>query len=95
VINAFEEADELNTPLLFASFDVKRAFDEILRLAWTCVPSDEMEWLMDLDGGGHAYVKSPWAQSFTSPGVPVTATTVPFFIKKAGTPQVDPFACFA
>jgi hypothetical protein len=27
VINASEEADELNTPLLFASFDVKRAFD--------------------------------------------------------------------
>jgi hypothetical protein len=59
VINASEEADELNTPLLFASFDVKRAFDrppkKILRLAWTrmCVPSDTMKWLIDLGYEGH------------------------------------------
>ena len=59
VINAFDEADELNTSLLFASFDVKRAFDrppkKILRLAWTrmCVPSDTMKWLIDLGYEGH------------------------------------------
>ena len=60
-----------------------------------CVPTDVMEWLMSLDDGGHAFIKSPWAQSFTSPGVPVTATSVPYFIKKTGTPQGDPVACFA
>jgi hypothetical protein len=66
-------------------------------MAWTRmgVPSDVMEWLMALDDGGHAFIKSPWAQAFTSLGVPVTATSVPFFIKKTGTPQGDPVACFA
>ena len=68
-INILEQAEQYHSPLYYVSFDISKAFDRppknILKLGWARVgvPADIINWLVDMDVGGRAYIKSPWAQS--------------------------------
>lgn len=67
-INTLEQAEQTVAPLYYTSYDISKAFDRptknIIQMAWCRigVPPDIAQWLSNLDVGGKAYIKSPWAQ---------------------------------
>ena len=69
IINAIEEASELNREIFLTSYDTSKAFDSVdkrlMTAAWVRlgVPLDVAEYLDRLDTGGRTIIKTPHASS--------------------------------
>ena len=93
LINIIEQAKQYHSPLYYVSYDISKAFDRppknILKLGWArvSVPEDIINWLVDMDVEGRAYIKSPWAQSHLDEHQKITGTKSPFFTQTTGVPQ--------
>ena len=93
IINAIEQAEQQKSTLYYTSYDISKAFDRppkgIIKMCWmrVGVPEDIAEWLIQLDIGGRAYIKSPWAQRQIGKGKIISDTDCPFFEAETGVPQ--------
>ena len=94
-INIIEQAKQYHSSLYYVSYDISKAFDRppknILKLGWARVgvPEDIINWLVDMDVGGRAYIKSPWAQNNLNDHSKMTETTCPFFTQITSPPGID------
>ena len=67
LVNAMEQAEQMDTSIGISSFDIRRAFDsvskELIHLSWVRlgVPEDVVRWLQAMDEEALTIVRTPFA----------------------------------